>query len=113
MPVTLAQAKLNVQDDLQAMTIDEYAKSNFIWDHIIFDDVVSPVGGGATLTYSYNRVKTQPKADFRLVNEEYTAQEADKEQKSVNLAIFGGSYKVDRVIAKMGGVENEVTFQMQ
>lgn len=113
MPVTLAQAKLNVQDDLQAEVIDEYAKSNFMWEHIIFDDVVSPVGGGATLTYSYNRVKTQPKADFRAVNEEYTAQEAEKEQKSVNLAIFGGSYKVDRVIAKMGGVENEVTFQMQ
>ena len=52
MSVTLAQAKLNVQDDLQATTIDEYAKSNFIWNHIIFDDVVSPVGGGATLTYS-------------------------------------------------------------
>ena len=70
MPVTLAQAKLNVQDDLQAEVIDEYAKSNFIWEHIIFDDVVSPVGGGATLTYAYNRVKTQPKADFRAVNEE-------------------------------------------
>ena len=38
MPVTLAEAKLNVLDDLQAMTIDEYAKSNFIWNHIIFDD---------------------------------------------------------------------------
>lgn len=113
MPVTLAQAKLNVQDDLQAEVIDEYAKSNFIWEHIIFDDVVSPVGGGATLTYAYNRVKTQPKADFRAVNEEYTAQEADKEQKSVNLAIFGGSFKVDRVIANMGGIANEVTFQMQ
>lgn len=35
MPVTLAQAKLNVQDDLQAEVIDEYAKSNFIWEHII------------------------------------------------------------------------------
>lgn len=36
MPVTLAEAKLNVLDDLLAMTIDEYAKSNFIWNHIIF-----------------------------------------------------------------------------
>ena len=58
-------------------------------------------------------MKTQPKADFRAVNEEYTAQEAEKEQKSVNLAIFGGSFRVDRIIANMGGIANEVTFQMQ
>lgn len=113
MPVTLAQAKLNVQDALQATTIDEYRKSNFIWDHIQFDDAVSPVGGGATLTYAYNRVKTQPTAGFRAINEEYAPQEVEKEQKSVNLAIFGGSFKVDRVIANMGGIANEVTFQMQ
>lgn len=113
MAVTLAQAKLNVQDALQAGVIDEFIKSNYMWEHIQFDDAVSPVGGGATLTYSYNRVKTQGKADFRLVNEEYAPQEVDKEQKSVNLAIFGGSFKIDRVIANMGGIANEVTFQMQ
>lgn len=113
MAVTLEQAKLNVQDALQAGVIDEFRKSNFMWENIQFADVVSPAGGGATLTYSYNRVKTQPTAEFRAVNEEYTAQEAEKEQHSVNLGIFGGSFKVDRVIASMGGIANEVTFQMQ
>ena len=34
MPVTLAQAKLNVQDDLQAEVIDEYAKSNFMFSKL-------------------------------------------------------------------------------
>lgn len=113
MAVTLEQAKLNVQDDLQAMVIDEYAKSNWLFNNLTFDDCVSPVGGGATLTYSYLRLLTQPTAGFRAINSEYAAQEVTKEQKSVNLAIFGGSYKVDRVIAKMGGVVNEVTLQMQ
>lgn len=113
MAVTLEQAKLNVQDALQAGVIDEFQKSNFLWSNLTFADVVSPSGGGATLTYAYNRVKTQPTADFRSINEEYTSQEATKERITVDLAIFGGSFKVDRVIAKMGGVVDEVTLQMQ
>lgn len=113
MAVTLEQAKLNVQDDLQSTIIDEFRKSNYLWDTMEFDDVVSPTGGGATLAYAYNRVKTQATAGFRAINEEYSAQEATMEQKVVNLAIFGGSFKVDRVIANMGGIANAVTFQVQ
>ena len=56
MAVTLAQAKLNVQDDLQAGIIDEFRKSNFLLDNLTFADVVSPTGGGATLTYAYTRL---------------------------------------------------------
>ena len=68
MPVTLLEAKKNVQDDLQLGVIDEYRKSNWLWDHLTFDDVVSPTGGGATMTYAYTRLKTQPTAEFRNVN---------------------------------------------
>ena len=35
--ITLAQARLNVQDDLQAGIIDEFAKSSFIMNHIPFE----------------------------------------------------------------------------
>lgn len=113
MAVTLAQAKLNVQDALQMGVIDEFAKSNFILNNIPFDDVVSPTGGGATLTYGYTRLVTQPTAQFRAVNEEYTPQEVQKQRYTVDLKIFGGSFKIDRVIANMGGIVNEVTLQMQ
>ena len=51
MAVTLAQAKLNVTDDLQAGIIDEFAKSSFILNNIPFHDCVSPVGGGAGAGY--------------------------------------------------------------
>lgn len=34
MPITLAEAKKNVQDDLQIGVIDEFAKSNFIMSNI-------------------------------------------------------------------------------
>ncbi|MEE0138246.1 major capsid protein [Fusobacterium ulcerans] len=113
MAVTLAQAKLNVQDALQMGVIDEFAKSNFIMANIPWDDCVSPTGGGATLTYAYTRLKTQPTAAFREVNTEYTAQEVEKERFTVDLKIFGGTFNIDRVIADMGGIVKEVTLQMQ
>lgn len=113
MPVTLAEASVNVQDALQAGVIDEFRKSNFLFDRLIFDDAVSPTGGGATLTYGYTRVITQPTAAFRAVNQEYQAQEAAKQRYTADLKIFGGSFQIDRVIANMGGIINEVTFQMQ
>ena len=72
MAITLEEAKKNVQDDLQMGVIDEFQKSNWILEHIPFDDAVSPTGGGATPTYSYTRLKTQPTAEFREINTEYT-----------------------------------------
>ncbi|ERK31704.1 major capsid protein [Clostridium intestinale] len=111
MAITLAEAQKNVQDDLQMGVIDEFRKSNWILDHLTFDDAVSPTGGGATLTYSYTRLKTQPTAQFRQVNTEYTPQEVTKERQSVDLKIFGGSYQIDRVIKNMGGIVSEVELQ--
>lgn len=111
MAVTLAQAKLNVQDALQMGVIDEYAKSSFLLNNLTFDDCVSPTGGGATLTYSYSRLKTQPTAEFREVNTEYTTKEVEKERISVDLKHFGGAYNIDRVIANMGGIISEVDLQ--
>lgn len=111
MAVTLAQAKLNVTDDLQAGIIDEFAKSSFILNNIPFHDCVSPVGGGATLTYGYTRLVTQPVADFRAVNSEYTPHEVQKQRYTTDLKVFGGAYEVDRIIADMGGIADEVALQ--
>lgn len=112
MPITLAEAKKNVQDDLQMGVIDEFRKSNFILDHMNFDDAVSPTGGGATLTYSYTRLKTQPQAAFREVNTEYAPSTVEKERHSVDLKVFGGSFEIDRIIANMGGIVSEVDLQI-
>lgn len=111
MPVTLEEARKNVQDDLQMGVIDEFRKSNWILDHITFDDAVSPTGGGATPTYSYTRLKTQPTAQFRAINTEYTPSEVTKERHSVDIKVFGGAYQIDRVIANMGGIVSEVELQ--
>lgn len=111
MAITLAEASKNVQDALQMGVIDEFRKSNWILDNLTFDDAVSPTGGGATLTYSYTRLKTQPTAQFREINKEYTPSEVTKERHSVDLKVFGGSYQIDRVIANMGGIVSEVELQ--
>lgn len=111
MAVTLAQAKLNVTDDLQIGIIDEFAKSSFIMNNIPFHDCISPVGGGATLTYGYTRLVTQPTADFRSVNGEYVPSEVEKQRYTTDLKVFGGSYQVDRIIADMGGLADEVALQ--
>jgi hypothetical protein len=111
MAVTLAQAKLNVQDDLQMGIIDEFAKSSFILNNIPFDDCVSPTGGGATLTYGYTRLITQPTAGFRAINTEYTPHEVERKRFTTDLKVFGGSYEIDRIIAGMGGIVDEVTLQ--
>lgn len=111
MAVTLAQAKLNVTDDLQLGIIDEFAKSSFILNNITFDDCVSPVGGGATLTYGYTRLITQPTADFRAVNSEYAPSEVQKQRYTTDLKVFGGAYEIDRIIAGMGGIADEVALQ--
>lgn len=113
MAVTLAQAKLNTQDALQLGVIDEFRKSSFLLDNLTFDNVVSPTGGGTTLTYGYTRLVTQPTAQFRSVNEEYKPQEVTKKRYTVDLKVFGGSFEVDRIIANMGGIVNEVTLQLQ
>lgn len=113
MAITLAQAKLNVQDDLQMGIIDEFAKSSFLFNNLTFDDVVSPTGGGATLTYGYTRLITQPTAAFRAVNAEYAPSEVTRQRFTTDLKVFGGSFEIDRIIANMGGIIDEVTLQIQ
>ena len=113
MAVTLAEAKLNVQDDLQMGVIDEFAKSNFLFNNLTFDDVVSPTGGGATMTYAYTRLLTQPTASFREINTEYIPQEVTRQRYTADLKVFGGSFEVDRVISNMGGIVQETTLQLQ
>lgn len=112
MAILLSDVQVNFQDHLWGRVIDEFRKNNFLLDNMPFDDAISPTGGGATMTYTYNRVTTQATAATRAINTEYTAQEAKKKRFAVDLKVFGGSFAIDRVLAGTGGIENEVTFQL-
>jgi hypothetical protein len=114
MPVTLAEAKNNAQDDIDVAVIDEFRKESAILDSLTFADVVNPADGGDTLTYGYRRLITQPTASFRPINTEYTASEVQTQRYTVDLKVMGGSFRVDRVVARIGpAASGAVTLNMQ
>lgn len=113
MPITLAQAAQNTQEDYDPFIIDEFRKDNPILDTMIFDQAVNPAGGGATLTYGYRRKVTQSETAFRAINHEYAPTEATTEQFTTDLKVLGGSFQIDRVLANLGpAASGEIAFQM-
>ena len=112
MPVTLAQASLNATTDLDLSVINEFRSSPLL-DLLTFDDCVNPVGGGGTLVYGYRRQITTPTAAFRAINAEYTPTEVTTAQYTVNLKPLGGSFQIDRVLARVGpAATNDLALQM-
>lgn len=113
MPITLAQAAQNTQEDYDPFIIDEFRKDNPILDTMMFDQAVNPAGGGATLTYGYRRKVTQAPTAFRAINTEYTPSEATTEQFTTELKVLGGAFQIDRVLANLGpAASGEIAFQM-
>lgn len=113
MPITLEQAKVGMTEKIDQFVIDEFRRSSFLLDQMIFDNAVSPGTGGSTLTYGYMRLLTPSTGQFRNINEEYAANEAKKEKKSVDLKIFGGAFEIDRVIQDTSGQVSELSFQLE
>lgn len=115
MPITLAQAQVNTQADVDYAVIDNLRRyGGWLWDQIVFDDTATPGTGGGTLTYGYTRLTTAAPAAFRPLNTEYVPGQATRSRYTVDLKPFGGAFSVDRVLANLGAAAtNEVTFQMQ
>lgn len=114
MPVTLAQAQVNCQDDVDFSVIDNLRRYSWLFDQIVFDDVVSPGTGGGTLTYGYTRLSTARTAAFRAINTEYAAAQATRTRYTVDLKPLGGAFTLDRVLKNLGPAQtNEVAFQLQ
>lgn len=113
MAVTLSQAQVNVQDDVDFAIIDQYRRSSWLLDQLTFDDCVSPGTAGATLTYGYTRLVNARQGGFRSINEEYAASQATRTRLTTDLKPLGGVFEVDRVISNLGDAStNEVSFQM-
>lgn len=114
MPVTLAQAQINTQSDVDYAVIDNLRRYSWLLDQVAFDDTVTPGTGGGSLTYAYTRLITAAPAAFRAYNTEYVAGQATRNRFSVDLKPLGGAFTVDRVLANQGASQtNEVNFQMQ
>jgi hypothetical protein len=114
MPITLAQAQVNTQADVDYAVIDNLRRYSWLMDQVVFDDTVTPGTGGGSLTYGYTRLTTAAPAAFRAINTEYTPGQATRTRYTVDLKPLGGAFSVDRVLANLGpAATNEVTFQMQ
>ncbi|MET8985838.1 major capsid protein [Nonomuraea wenchangensis] len=113
MPVTLAQAQVNTQTDVDYSVIDDLRRHSWLADQIVFDNTATPGTGGGTLTYGYTRLTAPRSAEFRDYNTEYTADEATRQRYSVDLKPLGGAFTLDRVFSNLGpAATNEITFQM-
>lgn len=114
MPVTLAQAQVNTQDDVSYAVIDNLRRYSWLLDQIVFDDTVTPGTGGGSLTYGYTRLTAARGANFRAYNTEYSTAQAARQRYTVELKPLGGAFSIDRSLARLGqAATNEVTFQMQ
>ena len=113
MPITLAEAKVNMVDKIDQAVADEFRRSSLLLDMLVFDNAVAPGTGGSTLTYGYLQLKTPSTAARRTINSEYVAGEAIKEKKTVDLAIMGGKFQIDRVIIDTAGSADELGFQAE
>lgn len=113
MAITLAQAKVGMADKVDQQVIDSFRRSSYLLDNLIFDNAVAPGTGGSTLSYGYIQLKTPSTAATREINAEYTAGDAVREEKTVQLAIMGGSFEVDRVLQNTSGAVDELAFQAE
>ena len=113
MAITLEEAKVGMADHVDQTVIDTFRRSSLLLDRLTFDNAISPGTGGSTLTYGYVQLKSPSTATVRTINSEYTAGEAKREKKSAEAIIMGGSFKVDRVLAKTSGAVDELAFQCE
>lgn len=111
--ITLAESKVGMADKVDQAIIDEFRRGSLLLDKLVFDNAVAPGTGGSTLTYGYMKLKTPSTASFRAINGEYTNNEAKREKASADLKIFGGNFKIDRVLINTSGAVDELDFQLK
>lgn len=100
MAVTLAQAALLSQNDLQRGVIETFVELSPVLDRIPLLDIE----GNA---YAYNSEGTLPGVAFRSVNEAYVESTGTVNQATESLVILGGDADVDRFIVQTRGNLND------
>lgn len=100
MAVTLAQAAVLSQDDLQRGVIETFVQEAVVLDRI----PLLTIQGNA---YSYNEEATLPGVEFRAVNSAYAESTGTVVQRSESLVILGGDADVDTFIVQTRGNLND------
>lgn len=113
MAMSLTEMKVGMSDKIAQQVVDTFVRHSEILELLPFDNCVSAGGIGSTLTYGYLRKKLPSTADFRALNNEFTASEATMEKATVDLKIFGGKYTMDRVLKNAEGQYNNEAYQLE
>ena len=100
MALTLAEAALLSENDLQRGVIETFVQSSPVLDRL----PLMPIEGNA---YAYNEEALLPGVAFRSVNEAYVESTGTVNQKTETLAILGGDADVDRFIVQTRGNLND------
>ncbi len=100
MALTLAQAALLSENDLQRGVLETFVQESSVLDRI----PLMPIEGNA---YAYNKEATLPGVAFRSVNEAYVESTGTVVQATESLSILGGDADVDRFIVKTRGNLND------
>ena len=100
MAVTLAQAALLSENDLQRGVIETFVQESPVLDRL----PLMEIEGNA---YAYNEEATLPGVAFRAVNEAYVESTGTVNQKTESLVILGGDADVDRFIVQTRGNLND------
>jgi len=100
MAVTLAQAALLSENDLQRGVIEVFVQESPVLDRL-------PLMGIEGNAYAYNKEATLPGVAFRAVNEAYTESTGTVVQATESLVILGGDADVDRFLVQTRGNLND------
>ncbi|CAL9607163.1 hypothetical protein SUDANB95_05512 [Actinosynnema sp. ALI-1.44] len=100
MALTLAQAALLSENDLQRGVIETFVQESPVLDRL----PLLEIQGNA---YAYNEELALPGVAFRSVNEAYTESTGTVNQKTESLVILGGDADVDRFIVRTRGNLND------
>lgn len=100
MAVTLAQAAVLSDDDLQRGVLEVFVQESPVLDRL----PLMPIEGNA---YAYNKELALPGVAFRSVNEAYVESTGTFVQASESLVILGGDADVDRFIVQTRGNLND------
>jgi hypothetical protein len=100
MAVTLAQAALLSENDLQRGVIETFVQESPVLDRL----PLLSIEGNA---YAYNEEATLPGVAFRSVNEAYVESTGTVNQRTEALVILGGDADVDRFIVQTRGNLND------
>ena len=100
MAITLAEAAVLSQDDLQRGVIETFVQESAVLDRL----PLLPIEGNA---YAYNKEQTLPGVQFRSVNEAYDESHGTFVQDAETLVILGGDVDVDTFIVKTRGNLND------